>query len=593
MGLKFFFHSYVCCLLLLHTSVECWQPENLRVDRLSEKDAVGIDSRFPTFAWSFRIPDRSLEWDAEALPSPQDIEVFVFSGITNSTKSDEVPQTQTLLWSATLPLEASSATRIQYAGSPLPSLTKLYWKVCVRWTVCESATFVTGINDIDSWGNADWISGRQFRSPNLVVPVETVAATVAVTGLGFYELYLNGARVGDAVLDPGFSTNYSERILYAVYDITNELNSTTKKSVQNSDLREWVFGARVGAGKYSYAVNPSADIDENNVFAFRFALTLHFANHTSAVVLVSDTSWYTGESPIVWENLYNGEVYDARLAPPDNWATTAFFPQKANWYQASTTEPPGIDAAIFSARTIPPIRIVEEVEPILTKILDEKGSFFYDLGNNYAGVARVKLLANIPAGTTMTVVCTEYNTTALQPWGPADIYNQQDLYIFSGKELNEDVWAPTFVYHGFRYIRIDFNIRNNSARATNFVDTEVDGLTQFKRFDSAPEVWGLFMRSDVKQHGNISFVLDREREYRHFLPPTNEAKILQTVQHVIVQTQIDNLHSIPTDCPQREKRGWLGDAQWTAEEATLNLDMGAFYANWIRSMADVQTKGFH
>ena len=121
-------------------------------------------------------------------------------------------------------------------------------------------------------------------------------------------------------------------------------------------------------------------------------------------------------------------------------------------------------------------------------------------------------------------------------------------------------YAPTFVYHGFRYIRVD----NFGGGKEEALDATV----------------GLYMHSDVEQHGKITINNS-----------TSEGQILDTIHKSVIQTQRDNIHSIPTDCPQREKRGWMGDAQWTAEEATLNFDMSAVYANWIRTMNDVQTTG--
>ena len=136
-------------------------------------------------------------------------------------------------------------------------------------------------------------------------------------------------------------------------------------------------------------------------------------------------------SPVSLVNVmcrYNGEVYDARLAQP-NWAVPGFVPSVLPWRPVKEVDLPDGSEAALSARLFPPIRVVKEVKPINVTVLDANGSFFYDLGNNYAGVARVSLPAGMPAGTTIAVVCTEYLAVAEVPWGPADQYNQQDLYV--------------------------------------------------------------------------------------------------------------------------------------------------------------------
>jgi alpha-L-rhamnosidase len=138
------------------------------------------------------------------------------------------------------------------------------------------------------------------------------------------------------------------------------------------------------------------------------------------------------------------------------------------------------------------------------------------------------------------VVCTEYEGIARKPTGRADLYNQQDLYIFSGKEKFGDLYAPTFVYHGFRYIRLDFSSASGDDGSDDGSDSEIG--------DSPPEVHGLWMHSDVDRHGSISFRDDAS-------PISEDGQVLDAIHRMVVQTQRDNLYSLPTDCPQREKRG--------------------------------------
>lgn len=234
----------------------------------------------------------------------------------------------------------------------------------------------------------------------------------------------------------------------------------------------------------------------------------------------------------------SGEVYDARLEPEDGWAapgysTNSLSKEPQRWEPAKEIDrlPVGADA-VLSARLFPPIRITERVTPV-NKTQIGPHSFFWDLGNNFAGVAHISFGAGFPfeavkAGAKMTVVCTEYLEIALNASGPADLYNQQDLYIFSGKERVGHSYAPTFVYHGFRYIRVDLSIPVGYSAVLSLSQNSLDAT-------------GLYMHSDVKQHGSLS-VGDEL---------SDEGKTLDAIHKMVVQTQRDNIHSVPTDCPQR------------------------------------------
>ena len=212
-----------------------WAATTLRVDGLSERDASGIDSPTPVFTWVWKVVLASTRMPSEnaprgtMLPLPTADSVTVDVSLVPFEDDVALPQIQQpLLWTApamAVEVNGAAATKLQYDGPQLPSATRVYWQVCSKTTNethCDSASFVTGLLSSESWGNAKWIGGRQLRSPTLKIPAGTTSMVVSVTGLGFYELLVNGEKVGDAVLDPGFSTNYTERILYATYDISNQ-----------------------------------------------------------------------------------------------------------------------------------------------------------------------------------------------------------------------------------------------------------------------------------------------------------------------------------------------------------------------------------
>lgn len=462
---------------VLPPSLAAVAPTYLRVERLAEREALGIDTPRPLLSWGWTT---ALGADRGA-PVPR-------TSVSVALAAEDLDDTP--LWQ-----QSAAAATLRYDGPALPSTTRVHWRVCALGGACASASFVTGQMSPSDW-TAQWVGGRQLRSPSLSWAGRTVrSAVLTVTGLGFYEIDLNGAKVGDAVLDPGFSTNYTERILYSTYDVTAALAKRTTASLL----------ARVGAGKYSYAVNPYA-VEGKDVFALLAQLKLEFTSG-APLVLGTNSSWQESRSPIVWENLYNGEVYDARVAEAD-----------PEWSAAKVVALPAGAHAKLSARLFPPIRIVETLTPINATQIAPR-SLLYDLGNNYAGVARLTFnkAPGMSAGDRLVIVCSEYLSVASVAGGPADLYNQQDMYIASGHEKPGDSYAPTFVYHGFRYIRVDLVPSSDPAEGSAAgLELALGDLS----------VHGLYMHSDVERHGHVSFV-----------GASAEGAVLDAVHKMVVQTQ--------------------------------------------------------
>ena len=303
-------------LLALPGVAAALAPCNLRVEKLAERDALGIDSARPLLSWAFEQTGHPSE--RGALPAVR-VELGEASG------------GDALLWARALPAGATSA---RFDGPALAGAQRYRWRVCIADGTCAAATFLTAPR---GWNGAAWIAGRQLRSPTLTVGKTVKSATVAVTGLGFYELRLNGAKVGDAELDPGFSTNYTERVLYAVHDVTDAVASA----------KELVLAARVGAGKYSMAVSHTNTITPDSVFALLVNLEISYSDGSTAA-LVTDATWHVTDPPVTAEHLYHGESYDARLELP-GWDQLGYAIQDAsgNWSAAEVIEPPlGKDAVL-------------------------------------------------------------------------------------------------------------------------------------------------------------------------------------------------------------------------------------------------------
>jgi alpha-L-rhamnosidase len=260
------------------------------------------------------------------------------------------------------------------------------------------------------------------------------------------------------------------------------------------------------------------------------------------VSITSSPSWKGHDGPIVSDSVWDGEVYDATLETP-GWDMPGF--NDSGWNPAATVKAPG---GVLSSQMMPPIRVVDTLTPVSIRS-PRPGVYVYDLGQNFSGWAR--LFVKGPRGTVVTLRYSElvYDDGMINRENIRKA-KSRDIYTLRG-DPNGEVYEPRFTYHGFRYV-------------------EVTGYPGTPGLDS---LRGQVVHTAVGSTGN--FVASKP--------------ILNQIQHIIHWGQLTNLHSIPTDCDQRDERqGWLGDAQVTAEEAMLNFDMAAFYTNFIRDIRDVQ-----
>jgi alpha-L-rhamnosidase len=286
-------------------------------------------------------------------------------------------------------------------------------------------------------------------------------------------------------------------------------------------------GAVLGNGKYG-----------SRALLVQINLELEEGTRTS---VVSDPSWKAANGPILEDSVYNGETYDARLETP-GWDRPAF-DDKA-WGPAEAVKAP---AGVLSAQMMPAIQVVDTILPV--KMTNpHPGAYVFDMGQNFSGWARLR--AKSPRGTDIRMRFAEI----LYDNGMINRENlraarAEDHYVLKGE--GEETWEPRFTYHGFRYVE----------------------LTGFPETPMPDSVRGRVVHSAVRPIG--SFVASKD--------------ILNRLQRIIAWGQKTNLHSIPTDCDQRDERmGWMGDAQGTAEEAMMNFDMAAFYTNFVRDIRDVQ-----
>lgn len=359
---------------------------------------------------------------------------------------------------------------------------------------------------------------------------EAEKVEVAICGLGYYELFLNGRKVGDHVLDP-VVTQYDKRVRYVVYDI--------KKHLQAG---ENIIGVVLGNGWYNAKTSEVWHFDKSPWYDHpKFLLQMEADN---ATILISDTSWKSSSGPIVFDNLRNGETYDARLEL-DSWGTSDY--DDSSWENAIRTAPPG---GILEKQGMPPCKVMQTISSVGHWNTSE-GHHTYDFGVNLSGW--VKIYVSGDAGAEIVIKYSELlkenrsldreniNTCVLEG------EFQTDRYILKGGK--NEIWEPRFTYHGFQYVQVSIigNADVNKIEA-RFVHTSFEQIGHFECSDNT----------------------------------------LNKLQECTLRSYKSNFTGIPTDCPHREKNGWTGDAQLAAETGLCNFNAATSYEHWLASIADAQ-----
>ncbi|MBO0947965.1 glycoside hydrolase family 78 protein [Fibrella sp. HMF5405] len=447
---------------------------------------------------------------------------------------------------------ASDAQLVTYAGKSLQPFTRYFWRVEVwdkdgKPSTSAIAYFETGMLNSRNWQGA-WISDRNDvdlkpapyfrRTFKTTKAIKSARAYVAAGGL--YELYLNGQKVGNHRLDPMY-TRFDRRTLYVTYDVTSQLLAGSN-----------AIGVLLGNGWYNHQSTAVWDFHKAPWRARpTFCLDLRITYADGSVELVSSgKGWKTSLSPIVFNSIYTAEHYDARMEQP-GWNTASF--SDSTWkdviYRASPSP-------TIVAQAMHPIRNVEAIPArSITKINDTV--FVYDLGRTIAGVSQFSVSG--PAGTTFRLKHAERlypngrvdqsNIDAhFRPVGTSDPF-QTDLFILGGKGV--ETFMPHFNYKGFQYVEVTTSRPMELTR---------DALT------------GYFMHSDVPVVGQV----------------TSANLTLNKIWAATNSSYLSNLFGYPTDCPQREKNGWTGDAHIASETGLYSFDGITVYEKWLADHRDEQ-----
>lgn len=555
MNLRTFLIILLFALAAMNGHAAELQVQNLRCEYRSLP--LGIEVRQPRLSWQLASRIRGQRQTAYR--------------ILVASTSERLARNHGDLWDSEK-VSSSASLHIVYGGRSLLTGQRAYWKVCA-WDAhnrlsefSDLAWWEMGLLNTKDW-RADWITRRpdspkseagQFEdAPAPLLRKEfTLAkkirrARAYISGLGYYELRLNGKRVGDSVLDPGW-TEYSRRVLYSTYDVTALLRQGANCA-----------GALVGNGWY----NPlplrlwgHLNLREHLTIGqprLRCQMVIEFVDGSTQSI-GTDASWKVSDSPIRRNNVYLGEVYDARQEQ-DGWDQAGY--DETRWQSAALAPEP---IGLLHAQDAPPIRVTRTLKPV--RMTEPKpGVFIFDFGQNFAGWTRLRVQGSAgtrvrmrfgellyPDGTLngMTSVCGQIKQggTAYRYEGvgaPRTAF-QQDEYILRGGGM--ETYTPRFTYHGFRYVEV----------------------TGFPGKPSLHALEGLRLNSDVMPVGSFEC----------------SNPLFNRIQQMVLWTQLSNLFSVQSDCPHREKFGYGGDIVATSEMAMLNFDMSRFYAKAVSDLRD-------
>jgi alpha-L-rhamnosidase len=462
--------------------------------------------------------------------------------------SADLQQNRNLIWD-TGKVVSEQSVHVVYQGPALQSRQRVYWQVRAwdgndkpsAWSA--PAYWEMGLLQPSDW-QAAWIqpdiaedTAKSQPGPLLRKEFTLRGAIKSgrayVTCLGLYEMELNGRRVGDQVFTPGW-TSYNKRLQYQTYDVTNQLRPGKN-----------AIGVMLGDGWYRGYITWDM---RRNFYGDKPALLLQlhvvYENGDSEIIATEET-WKASTGAILSSDIYNGEVYDARLEKK-GWSEPNF--DDAGWSGAKIIEH---GKTILVAPIGPAVRKIEEIKPIAV-IKTPAGETVFDMGQNMVGWVRLKVQGQ--AGATVTLrhaeVLTKEGNFYLANLRKAE---QKVQYTLKGNGV--EIYEPHFTFQGFRYVSVE-----------NFSGTPTpENLT------------GIVIHSDMARTGSF--------ECSH--------PLLSQLQRNIQWGQKGNFLDVPTDCPQRDERmGWTGDAQVFSRTAAFNMNVNNFFAKWLRDLeADQQPDG--
>ena len=538
-------------------------------------DPLGLDEPAPRFSWRIQATDRSQSQSAyRAVARGQSQSAYRV--LVSSSRAGLDAGIGDRWDSGRVASETTNA--VAYEGEPLRSGERCWWRV-QTWdrdgrpgADSPPATFEMALLDPGDW-DASWIcaaagvSAPLLRTETVLID-RPVRARCYVSGLGYYELYINGRRVGEQVLDPAITYYHNDlpaelgsRVLYATHDVTRHLRAGPN-----------AVGLMLGNGWYSAEDDVPPSPSHREPYGDRPVALLQLDVELAGgetVRLLSDTTWQASAGPITYNDYSHGETYDARLERP-GWCAPGF--DDSAWEPAEAARAP---SGRLQAQPLPPIRVVRTISPARW-FPSGDGATIYDFGQNMSGWTR--LTVSGPAGARVTI----RHGHGVHPDGSLDnrsnMYSygddvefhldavargeqgfedygehydhsarQTDTYVLAGH--GSETWEPRFTLHGFRYAE---------------VSCDTDQVT-------VESIEARHARTSVAQTEGFECSDD----------------LLNRIHSNVTWTFSSSLQGYPQDAADRSERvGWLGDP--VVDDFTFTFDTVLFWSKWLDDLADSQ-----
>jgi alpha-L-rhamnosidase len=488
------------------------------------ENPISIDVVNPRFSYALQHPTRA------QVQTAYHIVVKTLAGTT--------------VWDTGL-VNSNQTLNIPYAGTPLVSDTDYTWTI--TWndatgssSIPTTGTFSTALFTVAAWQGAEWINSPPNGTLNTYraefnVPALPIRARLYISGLGYHKSWLNGELVDNHEL--GQFVTFQQRVLYDVIDITSQIQVGCN-----------ALGIMLGHGWFS---QPSVKAGDRQM---RLLLSMTAADNSVtylASMVNSGTNAITftaTKGPVVDDDIYIGETFDGTIAASlEGWNKCGFSPVPGTWVNAvAPAITPTTFGSLINSHNLPittdkSFTVLEITQPLA-------GYYVFDFGQNMAGQTEL-FVQDCPPGTNITILHAEIlhtDGTIFNNYLPDAPMTGQ--YICGGQA--SETYRTLFTYYGFRYAAILGypGVPDESSLVAHFVHSNFEQTGEFLSSDDG----------------------------------------LNSIQHATRYASWSNLMDIPTDCPQRERRGWLGDAQLSFETVIHNIDGGAFYTKWLRDFIDTQ-----
>ena len=516
------------------------------------KNPIAIDQSNPRLSWLLQSTERNvLQTNYQILVSDDSLLLV---------------KNQGNIWNSGI-VNSKTSIQVLFAGKALEPAKKYFWKVKVsdnkgnttQWS--EIAYWQMGLLKQSDWKQAHWIGYETLADSSKIIPAfhgngkkalgpgkdilpllrksfivnkSIKLATLFISGLGHFEMSLNGNKIGDHFLDPGW-TQYSKHALYVGFDLTN----TIAKG-------ENCIGVQLGNGFFYQPRERYRKLTGAYGYPKMICrLVIQYSDGTESNI-ITDDSWKVAPSPTIFSSIYGGEDYDASLENK-GWDNKGY--NDKDWKNAILTDGPELNAQMAE-----PVKVMQELSPVNFRQINEN-NLMYDVAQNMSGIPKITIQGK--KGDTIKIITGELinedGTVNQKATGSPSYY----LYILKGGQA--ETWQPKFTYYGFRYIQIQ-----GAVVKTN------------KNLSNKPvvlSVKALHIRNAAKSVGNFEC--------------SNE--LFNQTNKLIDWAIKSNMVSVFTDCPHREKLGWLEEAHLVGSSVKYEYDIASLCRKIIKDMQMAQT----